>query len=418
MTREVYKQALDQLDDEQKASTEDLRRARLIFLNELWHRIFTGWGGWLFAGGIFLWVTTLGWLNALNDIAKLLTFSGTLLAGGRYILTGSARGANALLEMSGDPMGPLVQRFNQLILNTGHPVIIFIDDLDRCDAEYVIKLLHGIQTMYWGTQVAYVVAADRHWLRAAYEKSYTEFSQFVGEPGRPMGYLFLEKLFQLSASVPQLDTNQIKHFWHNLIGIDQEKLDEKLKESRIKAASDLKEQKTEGEILDYTEQIAKDPNADQLYLQALREESVVRLAERDIEQHTEHTLKAFSSLLEPNPRAMKRMVNAYAIRRAIVIIGGMNIDREILALWTILELRWPLLSEYLMAYPDAIECIRKDELPTDNQLEENLISLFKAQEVLRVLDGDAEGIKAKLTADDIRECTGHRAAVAISGSMV
>ena len=114
---------------------------------------------------------------------------------------------------------------------------------------------------------------------------------------------------------------------------------------------------------------------------------------------------------------MKRMVNAYAVRRANDMIKGGNIDRAILALWIIVELRWPLLAEYLTEHPEKVENIRERNPPADEGLDADVKKLFVAEEVVKVIDGNAEGIDAQLTKDSINECTGHRPALPINGSM-
>ena len=42
---------------------------------------------------------------------------------------------------------------------------------------------------------------------------------------------------------------------------------------------------------------------------------------------------------------MKRLLNAYGFRRGFDVVGVT--DRDALARWTILEMRWPLLAEHL-----------------------------------------------------------------------
>ena len=52
------------------------------------------------------------------------------------------------------------------------------------------------------------------------------------EPGRPLCYLFLEKIFQLSVSMPTVDDKLKQQFWEHLISnmpdADQETYVEKL----------------------------------------------------------------------------------------------------------------------------------------------------------------------------------------------
>jgi len=48
----------------------------------------------------------------------------------------------------------------------------------------------------------FLVAADGAWLRTSYEGAYKDFRDAIGQPGRPLGYLFLDKIFQLSLTLP------------------------------------------------------------------------------------------------------------------------------------------------------------------------------------------------------------------------
>jgi hypothetical protein len=75
---------------------------------------------------------------------------------------------------------------------------------------------------------------------------------------------------------------------------------------------------------------------------------------------TEHFLKPFALFTEPNPRAMKRLSNAYTLGSDIRIVEkSKNIlrERKQLALWTILTLRRPPLAEYL-SNPEEVKNIR------------------------------------------------------------
>jgi hypothetical protein len=437
LTRELSKQAIDDLldPDESRSGAErsvDRRRAMVLRCNELWWRLLHGWGGVSILGGLILLViaaviaAVIGPENQtklLGQSAGLMKDLGTVIAGlggflsvARFLLTGSGRGSDAMLEISGDPMDPLVKRFDDIIKYIGRPVVIFVDDLDRCEDEYVIQLLHGIQTMFWGTQAAYVVAADRDWLRAAYENHYQEFSDYVGEPGRPIGYLFLEKLFQLSTAIPLLSPDTMGPYWENLLGLEKPDLDELMEESRSSAKLAMAEMTTESSIMQATRPPAGDAD-NPLLAQALREEAVVRLASRELELSTEHSLLPFLPLLEPNPRAMKRMVNAYGVRRAIDLLRGGDVDREQLALWTIVEMRWPILADHLAKHPRDLDIILSGDVPGDREIAEEVESLLLSSEVRHVVAGVKQEPANPLTSEGIQACTG-RTATQAEGLMV
>jgi hypothetical protein len=104
----------------------------------------------------------------------------------------------------------------------------------------------------------------------------------------------------------------------------------------------------------------------------------------------------------PNPRSMKRFVNSYSALRDVRIMEGNLVQREPLALWTILETRWPSLADYLRIAPEAIELLAKsaDELeiiPTE------LRALFADAEVRRLADFEYGG---PLTPAVINACCG------------
>ena len=175
----------------------------------------------LFAGAILIAVN-----QDVPGGAALITVVATAvttLAAGINALRGmggafsSRSGAEDFVRQASDPMNKLQRRFCSLVRSIHKPVAVFVDDLDRCRAPYVVELLEGIQTVLREPPVTFVVAADRHWLYASYEEVYPEHSRDGRDPGRPLGHLFLEKTFQLSTSVPRLSLVEREEFWRSLI---------------------------------------------------------------------------------------------------------------------------------------------------------------------------------------------------------
>lgn len=300
----------------------------------------------------------------------------------RSLTLGSASAARNFLESSQDPFEYLSSHFKDIIGWIKQPVAVFIDDLDRCQGSYAVELLEGIQTLFKDANVFYVVAADRRWLKASYHATYDAFTETVKEPGRPLGYLFLEKTFQLSISLPRLSYDLQERYWLHLIQIKQSENKDKLQIVRDEAREKVKKLQTEEDIIKEMQMASENP----YYDQALREAAIVRLVAPEIEQRTEHTLKPLARLLEPNPRAMKRLVNAYSIQRSLDILRGGIMPREQLALWTIIVLRWPELAEFLEENPEKIKFIGNDHIP-DNEIPDDLQPLFMNKAVCDVIEG-------------------------------
>ncbi len=119
---------------------------------------------------------------------------------------------------------------------------------------------------------------------------------------------------------------------------------------------------------------------------------------------SEHLLLPFVDFLDPNPRAMKRFINAYALRKAIALLGGGDIETGPLALWTLMELRWPLLADYLSDHPEMVERIGS-ELASDG-IPPDIKELFKDSAVVAVVQGNDPVRRPALNERTLRKILG------------
>jgi KAP family P-loop domain/Putative peptidoglycan binding domain len=305
----------------------------------------------------------------------------------------SRRGADDFVRQAADPMNTLRRRFYSMVDSIERPVAVVVDDLDRCRPAYVVELIEGIQTVLRDPPVTFVVAADRHWLYDSYAAIYPEHGKDGGDPGRPLGHLFLEKAFQLSTSVPRLSQSEREDFWRSLIFQQQQRDDSEL-EDRLERQ--FGSARTEQAVFAALDRLSTGSPAQRRAARAL---AVRRLASPELERATQHTLIRFAPLLEPNPRAMKRLVNAYGVERALQIIGGhsteLDYPRERLALWTILKSRWPLLADYLVDEPAAVQHLKTATVPDDVAQDASrpyLAKLFTEPDVRRIVSGEVVGV--------------------------
>jgi hypothetical protein len=173
---------------------------------------------------VFVIVAVVVWLTAgssmdsvLKAAAGIATAAGTLalavtsgLRPLRRRLLQTAPLTNGPLLHGGDPMSDLRRRYTFLLKSAGTPVLVLIDELDRCRADYVVDLLEGLQTLLRHPQaaddglpyVSFVVAADRAWLCQSFLQRYKDFEYTARQPGRPFGQGFLEKVFDLELRLP------------------------------------------------------------------------------------------------------------------------------------------------------------------------------------------------------------------------
>lgn len=321
-----------------------------------------------------------------------VTLVGAIYLGSRTLALGSRRAAQTYAELKDDPFRPIAKLFNDLVRAIRRPVVVFVDDLDRCDGKYVVELLEGIQTLMRRSPVTYVVAADRKWICSSFEQRYEGFTKRIGEDGRPLGYLFLDKLFQVSAAIPQIPSDLRDSYWARLLSPeppDLRKQQAELKEAEKFAREQAGRWTTQEDLQAVVRQA--ESSGDEVRLQAVRAACAKRISSPQAIRVSEHRLQPFAKYLEPNPRAMKRLVNAFAMHQATLILAGRDTPLGPLARWTILELRWPLLADFLAARPECVDSLRR-RLPDGDlpQVPPALRNLFGDSLVQEVIGGEDE----------------------------
>ncbi len=257
----------------------------------------------------------------------------------------STETANAIRELDTDPYADVKERFSTMIrAHVNRPVAVFIDDLDRCDANFVVELLQSLQTAFSETPVLYVVAADRDWLVSSYAQVYKGFDAEMSAPGQPLGYLFVKKIFQLSVSVPDLAQTDSEQLTNALLGrtkgevtdAEVEQVTEDFKEE-IKAAK--------GDITKLQEIGAR--GKDSVAAKQVAEALVAEVVDAPAQTQIKHALIEKVHLFDGNPRFIKRLINAITFRQSYILMAGEQIPFYVTARWSILSLRFPYTAEFL-----------------------------------------------------------------------
>lgn len=328
--------------------------------------------------------------SSISGFASLLTTIGGLLAFGKTLVGGGDALSKTQAQMALDPYAPITRGFAELVARINKPIIVFIDDLDRCDSAYVCDLLESIQTMLRAAPITYLIAADRKWICTSFEKRYADFSKQATDAGRPLGYQFLDKLFQISANLPVIPQAMREGFWNGLLH-RQQGLATVAERAELKAeAAQIVEQAQTPEA----QQAAIRAEADPVKQQAIRAEVALKQSSPEQVKAAEHRLKMLGALIEPNPRAMKRLANAVGMNQARLTLEGRdNIPLEAIARWTILDLRWPLLADWLIE--DTARISARTQPAEADPFDKAMAALLVSPEVALVVHGGPN--KGRLT---------------------
>jgi hypothetical protein len=252
-------------------------------------------------------------------------------------------------------MSVLANHFRRQVKYIRNPITVFVDNLDRCNQDYGIHLLEGLQTIFREAPIVYVVAADRKWLGKMYENQYSTFADAIAKPGKPFGLIFLDKIFQYIVELPNISSVQKLGYWNYLLNggkLNKEELKAKREEIRKNINSKFSNQEKI--------KFARSTGTDELENQLVREEVVSALSIGEEQRMVEKKLSDFYDIVEPNPRAMKRIINDISTHRAITILYNQKVSIEPLVLFTILKLQYPKLSEFFWDNPEKLEEVHKD----------------------------------------------------------
>ena len=316
------------------------------------------------------------------------------------LIPASSQAAAEFKKNVRDPMAVLKKHFEKVIgyVKEEKNVAVFIDDLDRCNAEFTVGLLEGIQTLFKEQAVLYVVAGDRHWISTCFENHYKEYKDVAREPAQKLGHLFLEKAFQLSIRLPKISGNTKKSYWDFILNPKDSpsKSKDKMEAAeKTKVKGSISENFSTADLIkpENVEQIVKDHNinleqATDLVLEVMDE------SQEDIK----HMLQNHYHLIDPNPRGVKRLANQYTVYRNILTAEGRDFEREKLFRWLILQNKYPVYTDWLETHID--------DYTGGKDVPEDLKELPKDEKWKELFFEEEDKTKRVLEPDDIAVFTG------------
>jgi len=211
--------------------------------------------------------------------------------------------------------------FAELVEQAGvNPLVILIDDLDRCLPESIISTLEAVKLFLSVKGTAFILGADERIIRHAISSRYPE--EKYGE--RKLGQDYLEKLIQIPVTLPTLSEHDVACYMYLLfaekaLGAEQSAEFEAL----CKTAQKNREKRNIAEVMNYG------------IAQTAIKEAAERL-QKDFSL-TERLAPVLAKGLNGNPRLIKRFLNALSLR--MTMARGMKIDlqEEVLAKLMVLE---------------------------------------------------------------------------------
>lgn len=327
-------------------------------------------------------------LTGVSGLAVLTTFGSGIL---KFIRsTGESIDSTALGDS--DPLRRFRKHFAAMVKDAQQPVLVVVDDLDRCDADYVVELVRGMLTVFQSPRVVFMLLGDRTWIETAFSKAYESMKDAHAEDGITFGRRFVEKAIQVSFVLPEPDNERRSNYVDSLLfrgkSASQDK-DVAPLGTTFPARGDplgtVHIQPTSSQSVELDDSDPVDGGIGSNLASDSRIAEVVRAAadRGKLEDDTKHVLSSLKDYLPENPRRIKRIINTITLYQASAMtVFGTQVQSDDwyrLVPWVLLMSEYPTQWRILCEKPHLVDQAKVSpiKLPEDPKHEdyEDLSSL-------------------------------------------
>lgn len=239
-------------------------------------------------------------------------------------------------------------------------LVVFIDDLDRCNPETIIETLEAIRLFLYAKNTVFILAADERLVKYAVTKKYPDIPGLYSNISRD----YLEKLIQFPIVVPPLGRVEVETYMKLLFVSKTSIAAENYENIRQKALNRGPE-----DLFNVT-------------LSYADIEKIDATSSKDVEDDialSEFLAPILSTGLDGNPRQIKRFLNTLLFRQSMANAKKIALATRVLAKLMLLEYLKPTFFRQLAEF-QAIQSGKPEEIGT---LEENLAKPKSVKEEIK-----------------------------------
>ena len=210
------------------------------------------------------------------------------------------------------------KEYGEILEALGKPLVVVIDNLDRCLPTNAIHTLEAIRLFLFLTNTAFIIAADEEMIRSSVA------DYFKGASDRHQ-IDYLDKLIQVPIRVPKAGVREVRSYLFMLYAVDQRLPADKLDRLREGLENALQQSWKD------------DPISRQDALALTGESENSTLAKAFARADRIAPVLANSPIIQGNPRIVKRLLNVVKMRSQIARRRSMPLDEAIITKLVIFE---------------------------------------------------------------------------------
>lgn len=248
----------------------------------------------------------------------------------------------------------------ELIPDADRPVVIFIDDLDRCSPNKVADVIEAINLFLAGEfpYCMFVLGIDDEMVAAALDKAHADVISRLPPYARSasIGWRFMDKFVQLPFIVPPPTPSDRSKYAESLLTQSRSSsIDMRVRTQAARAIETKMPSKSPDEI---AREVADKSNLSPKQQEELKEEvQVIEQMDQNIKSFSDDEERIKTLILDAtktfsiNPRDVKRFVNVfrfyYFLRAAREVRSEAVPSLPQLTRWMTLSLKWPGIVRWL-----------------------------------------------------------------------
>lgn len=249
------------------------------------------------------------------------------------------------------------------------PLVIFIDDLDRCSPTKISQVVEAVNLFLAGDfpQCMFVIGMDTEMVAAALQSAHKDMiANLPTDLGIPVGWRFMDKFVQLPFLIPPCQ-RYTKNYVESLFSLNQSANEQVSKDAQQKIIKLVRQRIEQNTSFDKIEESTKnliesneltedEASHFQRNLQSGIKRTIIDNGVRSFTDNNDeihelmNNLKAFD-YFTGNPRELKRFINAfrfnYFLWWAQRSQGSDVVSLEQLLRWTILSMKWAEVIRWL-----------------------------------------------------------------------
>lgn len=210
------------------------------------------------------------------------------------------------------------KEYGEILEELGKPLVVVIDNLDRCLPSNAIHTLEAIRLFLFLTNTAFIIAADEEMIRSSVS------DYFKGASDRHQ-IDYLDKLIQVPIRVPKAGVREIRSYLFMLYAIDHGLSVDKLDKLRSGLEQALQQSWKDDPISRH----------DALALTGEPEEGKLATAFSRADRIA--PVLANSPIIHGNPRIVKRLLNVVKMRSQIAQRRSMPLDEAVITKLVVFE---------------------------------------------------------------------------------